>query len=69
VSSVGSGLQPRWDFPRRFDVVLSRLGELNVESMISHRFSLADAPEAYRLIDQSPGETFGVILQYGGSST
>ena len=65
VSSLGSGLQPRWDFARRFEIVLSRLDELNVSSMVSHRVALADAPAAYRMIDENPGSTFGVIIQYG----
>ena len=65
VSSVGSGLQPRWDFQRRLATVLSRLADLRVPEMITHRFALDDAPDAYRLIDESPGETLGVLLDYG----
>ena len=68
VSSLGSGLQPRWDFPRRFDVVLSHLPRLRIESMISHRFALVDAPSAYQLIDENPGATFGVIIEYANGS-
>jgi NADPH:quinone reductase-like Zn-dependent oxidoreductase len=64
VSSLGSGLQPRWDFRRRFDTVLSHLPRLNTEAMISNRFALADAPDAYRLIDSDPGSTYGVIVDY-----
>ena len=65
VSSVGSGLQPRWDFQRRLATVLSRLEDLRVPEMITHRFALDDAPDAYRLIDESPEETLGVLLDYG----
>jgi hypothetical protein len=36
--------------------------------MISHRFPLADAPDAYRLIDEDPGATFGVIVDYGAAT-
>ena len=68
VSSLGSGLQPRWDFPRRFATVLSHVPDLNIQAMISHRFSLEDAPAAYRLIDQDPGATFGVVIGYGAGS-
>jgi len=68
VSSLGSGLQPRWDFSRRFGTVLSHLPYLNVDKMVSHSFSLADAPDAYRLIDEDPGSTFGVIIDYGAAS-
>jgi threonine dehydrogenase-like Zn-dependent dehydrogenase len=68
VSSLGSGLQPRWDFPRRFGTVLSYLPRLNIDKMITHRFELGDAPDAYRLIDSDPGDTFGVIITYRGGS-
>jgi threonine dehydrogenase-like Zn-dependent dehydrogenase len=68
VSSLGSGLQPRWDFPRRFGTVLSHLPQLNIEKMITHRFELQDAPDAYRLIDSDPGATFGVVIRYGDGS-
>ena len=64
VSSVGSGLQPRWDFQRRLATVLARLADLRVPEMITHRFALDDAPDAYRLIDESPEETLGVLIDY-----
>ena len=64
VSSVGSGLQPRWDFQRRLATVLARLADLRVPEMITHRFALDNAPDAYRLIDESPEETLGVLIDY-----
>ena len=64
VSSVGSGLQPRWDFGRRMDTVLEQLPRMDVESMITHRFGLADAPEAYTFVDTRADETLGVVLDY-----
>ena len=51
VSSMGSGLQPRWDFGRRMETVLAQLPRMDVESMITHRFPLSEAAEAYRFVD------------------
>lgn len=64
VSSVGSGIQTRWDFGRRMDTVLWLLGQLPVKEMITHRFALAKAPEAYEFVDTRADETLGVVLEY-----
>jgi threonine dehydrogenase-like Zn-dependent dehydrogenase len=64
VSSVGSGLQPRWTFARRMENVLSLLAQIPVKSMISHHFDLKDAPKAYELLDTKPGDSLGMVLRY-----
>ncbi len=64
VSSVGSGLQTRWNFRRRMDTVLSLLGNAVTSGMISHRFPLSAAPRAYELLDTNPGDALGVLLQH-----
>ena len=64
VSSVGSGLQPRWDFGRRMGVVLEELAVLPVREFITHRFPLSEAPAAYNFVDTRADETLGVILDY-----
>jgi threonine dehydrogenase-like Zn-dependent dehydrogenase len=64
VSSLGSGLQPRWDFGRRMDTVLSLLPTLPAREMITHRFAIADATEAYRFVDTRADETLGVVLDH-----
>jgi len=38
-------------------------GAMRAEPLISHRFPLAQAPEAYRLL-QEPGAALGVLLTY-----
>jgi threonine dehydrogenase-like Zn-dependent dehydrogenase len=40
------------------------LRQVRPSGLITHRFSLADAPQAYALIDRSPGETIQVILDH-----
>jgi threonine dehydrogenase-like Zn-dependent dehydrogenase len=64
VSSVGSGIQTRWDFSRRRDAVLSLLAELPVKEFITHRFTLNAAPEAYALVDTQADATLGVLFDY-----
>lgn len=64
VGLVGSGLQPRWDKRRRMQTAMRLLRDIDVERMITHEFPFADAPDAYRLIDERPSETLGVLLNY-----
>jgi threonine dehydrogenase-like Zn-dependent dehydrogenase len=64
VSSVGSGLQPRWTFGRRMENVLALLAEIPVKSMISDHFDLADAPKAYQMLDTNAGDALGMVLLY-----
>jgi 2-desacetyl-2-hydroxyethyl bacteriochlorophyllide A dehydrogenase len=64
VSSIGSGLQPRWDWDRRYVNATERLATFDVDRLVSHRIPFADAPDAYRLIDQNADETLAVLLDY-----
>lgn len=63
-ASVGSGLQPRWDTERRMAVAMRRLERIDVAPLITHRVAFDDAPAAYRLLDETPGDALGVILEY-----
>ena len=42
-------------------------GELDLGRLISHRFPLERAAEAYQLIDSTPEETVQVVLTYGSA--
>lgn len=64
VSTLGSGLQPRWTSERRNKVAFGLLESDWLQTPVSHRLPFAQAPEAYRILDQSPGEAMGIILQY-----
>ena len=57
-------LAPRWDRVRRMDTALDLLPRLRLEKLISHRFPFENAPAAYRMVDEHPGETVQVILEY-----
>jgi 2-desacetyl-2-hydroxyethyl bacteriochlorophyllide A dehydrogenase len=56
----------RWDRARRMDMVLSLLGRLELGQLITHRIPFEEAPEAYTLLDERPGEALQVIFTYGG---
>jgi threonine dehydrogenase-like Zn-dependent dehydrogenase len=64
VSSLGSGLQPRWSLERRMATVFDVLADERLQTPISHTLAFADAPEAYQLLDESPETTMGVVLRY-----
>jgi 2-desacetyl-2-hydroxyethyl bacteriochlorophyllide A dehydrogenase len=64
VGHVGSGMQPRWDRPRLTETALHYLNELDIDNVITHRMPFSAAPEAYRLIDETPDATLGVLLEH-----
>ena len=58
----------RWTEQRNFEAVLDMMatGSLDVKPLISHRFSIDEAPEAYKLLD-TPG-TLGIVIDYPNSA-
>jgi 2-desacetyl-2-hydroxyethyl bacteriochlorophyllide A dehydrogenase len=55
VSHLSPALGGRWDRSRRRDVAWSALARVDTSALISHRFPLDRAAEAYQLLDQGPG--------------
>jgi predicted dehydrogenase/threonine dehydrogenase-like Zn-dependent dehydrogenase len=55
----------RWTEQRNFEAILGLLADrlLQVEPLISHRFAIEDAVQAYQLLEQKPGP-LGMIIQY-----
>jgi threonine dehydrogenase-like Zn-dependent dehydrogenase len=64
VSTIAPVYTGRWDKDRRLCLAWSMLGLTDVESLITHRFPVADAAEAYALIDHHPEQTIQVLLTY-----
>jgi len=66
IGSVPQRLRARWDVPRLQRTIVDALadGRLDPNSLVSHRFALADAAEAYRLLDTSPASALQVILDF-----
>ena len=66
VGRLNPELAPRWDRARRMDTVLGLLGQLKLRGLISHRIPFDEAPEAYLLLDERPGEALQMIFTYEG---
>jgi threonine dehydrogenase-like Zn-dependent dehydrogenase len=71
ISSMGvwncpSRYSPMWDRARVTRTVFALLdrGLIQVEQLVTQRFPYAQAPEAYRFIDEHPEETVKVVLAY-----
>jgi threonine dehydrogenase-like Zn-dependent dehydrogenase len=64
VSTVGSGLQPRWTFRRRDEASFQLLQQDWLRTDVTHRLRFTSAPEAYQLLDTQPESSMGVILDY-----
>jgi predicted dehydrogenase/threonine dehydrogenase-like Zn-dependent dehydrogenase len=60
----------RWTVQRNFEAVLDMLatGKLDVTPLISHRFPLDQAPEAYQLLGSNE-PSLGIVLQYPDRQT
>jgi len=64
VGRLAPDLGSRWDRRRRMETVLGLLPRLRLKELISHRFPFEEAPDAYRLVDERPGEAVQVILSH-----
>ncbi|GAA0455357.1 zinc-binding alcohol dehydrogenase [Halococcus dombrowskii] len=64
VSTLSPATRGRWTKARRLDTALDRLRALDVASLVSHRIPFADAPSAYRLLDDHTEPTLQVLLTY-----
>jgi threonine dehydrogenase-like Zn-dependent dehydrogenase len=66
IGSVPNRLRPRWDVPRLQRTVLDTLatGVLDAASLVTHRFSLGDAADAYRMLDTDPAAALQVVLEF-----
>jgi 2-desacetyl-2-hydroxyethyl bacteriochlorophyllide A dehydrogenase len=64
VSSISPELTGRWDKARRFALAWDMLRQVRPSRWITHRFSLAQASQAYRLLDQDPREAIQIVFRY-----
>lgn len=69
ISSQVSFIAPRWrgrfSQARRLAIAWSMLAKHDPARMITHRFPIGQAHQAYQLLDQDPGSTVQVLLTYG----
>jgi 2-desacetyl-2-hydroxyethyl bacteriochlorophyllide A dehydrogenase len=64
VSRLAPALTGRWTKARRLQVALEMLKDLKPSRLITHRFHISRAPEAYSLIDQHPEDVIQAIFTY-----
>ena len=64
VSSIAPAYSGRWDRARRFATAWDMLRQVRPSGWITQRVALQQAAQAYRLLDEAPGETLQVVLTY-----
>jgi 2-desacetyl-2-hydroxyethyl bacteriochlorophyllide A dehydrogenase len=64
VSSIAPGWGGRWTKSRRLDVAWHMVQQVRPAQLITHRFPIEQAAEAYALLDQSPQDAIQVMLTY-----
>jgi threonine dehydrogenase-like Zn-dependent dehydrogenase len=62
VSSLSPDLLGRWNKDRRIAIAWQHLARLHPARFITHRFPLAEAARAFRLLADHPEETIQVVL-------
>jgi 2-desacetyl-2-hydroxyethyl bacteriochlorophyllide A dehydrogenase len=66
ISGVSPAVDHRWDEARLRSTVmdLQAEGRLDFESLITHVFSVDEAAEAFRVLDETPEEAVQVVLRF-----
>ena len=62
VSHLAPSLSTRWDRARRFATAWRALGAVDTGPLVTHRFPLPEAAQAYELLDRSPDRALQVLL-------
>ncbi|MGB0386036.1 MAG: zinc-dependent alcohol dehydrogenase [Ardenticatenaceae bacterium] len=64
VQQIAPRWRGRWDKTRRLQMAWSMLEQHASPTLITHRFSITRAKQAYQLLDWNPGDTLQVIFTY-----
>src|SRR6218665_1540483 len=66
IGSVPNRLRARWDVPRLQRTVVDALADrrLDATPLVTHRFRIEDAAEAYQLLDTDPAAALQVVLEF-----
>lgn len=64
VSTIAPAWKGRWTKSRRLDVAWQMLQQMRPAQLITHRFPITQAAQAYALLDQRPGDAIQVTLTY-----
>lgn len=65
VSTLAPKFTGRWTKQRRLATAWECLARVRPSQLITHRFDIADAQQAYEQVADRPGETLQVLLTYG----
>jgi len=66
VSTLSPDLSGRWNTARRMKVALNMLTRIDVANLITHRFPISQAAQAYDMLHRSPEQAIQVLLTYEG---
>lgn len=66
VSTLAPELTGRWTASRRMEAALHMLRQLKAANLITHRFPISLAAQAYDMLDRSPEQAIQVLLTYEG---
>lgn len=64
VSTIHPALRGRWSPERRYDVAWHMIRRVRPEQLVTHRFPVEQAAEAYALLAREPGRAIQVVLTY-----
>lgn len=64
VSTIAPELSGRWDKARRFSTAWQMINRCQPAQFISHCLPIAQAGDAYRMLDESPQEATQIIFDY-----
>ncbi len=64
VSTLAPHLAGRWNKPRRLRTAWNMIKELMPARLITHRFNIWQADQAYKLLDENPEQSIQVIFTY-----
>jgi threonine dehydrogenase-like Zn-dependent dehydrogenase len=64
VSHIAPALTGRWDRARRRAAAWDALARFDAAAVVTHRFALGRAAEAYARLDAGPSEALQVLLTY-----
>ncbi len=64
VTTLSPAFSGRWDKRRRMEIAWQMLRRVRPSRLITHRFPLNRAAEAYRLLDERPQEVLQIVFTY-----
>lgn len=66
IGSVPNRLRARWDVPRLQRTVVQSISDHRLDPLplVTHRYPLEDASEAYELLDEDPSAALQVVLDF-----